>query len=113
MSWEIEFYEDDKQNMPVIEFLLSLPAKEQAKANWTINLLERTGVNLTQPYVKHLEGALWELRTNNNRILYFLDKNVFVLLHGFKKKTMKLPVREKDIAVNRMEIYLKRGEENG
>jgi len=29
------------------------------------------------------------------------------------KKTMKLPVREKEIAVKRMEIYLERGEENG
>jgi len=32
MNWEIEFYEDDKQNMPVMDFLLSLPANEQAKA---------------------------------------------------------------------------------
>ncbi len=113
MNWEIEFYEDDKQNMPVIEFLLSLSAKEKAKAEWMINLLEKTGINLAQPYVKHLEGALWELRTNNNRILYFLDQNIFVLLHGFKKKTIKLPVREKETALKRIETYLKRSEKNG
>ncbi|MBU4314658.1 MAG: type II toxin-antitoxin system RelE/ParE family toxin [Actinobacteria bacterium] len=56
---------------------------------------------------------LWELRikfsSNNFRVIYFLYiKNVFVLLHAFKKKTPKIQKKELDTAKNRMIDYLKR-----
>ena len=77
-----------------------------------IDLLEKTGVNLTDPYSKHIERSLWELKPQRNRILYFLNKRTFVLLHGFKKTSKKLPVSEKEIALRRMEEYLKRREKS-
>ncbi len=113
MNWEIDFYEDEKGNTPVQDFILSLPAKEMAKATWIIDLLEKTGINLGQPYVKHIEGQLWELRPQQNRILYFLYDKIFVILHGFKKKTDKLPLREKEIAIKRMKDYIERREKDG
>lgn len=113
MKWDIEFYEDRNENIPLDEFLSILSAKEQAKGLWIIDLLEKTGINLTQPYAKHIEDKLWELRFQNNRILYFLKDQTFILLHGFKKKTKKLPEKEKETAIKRMKDYLKRGEKDG
>ena len=113
MKWEIEFYEDNNSDIPLDNFLDSLPIKEQTKIAWTIDLLERTGINLTLPYAKHIEDKIWELRIQNNRILYFLKDKTFILLHGFKKKTNKLPKKEKNIATIRMKDYLERCEKNG
>ena len=44
---------------------------------------------------KYLDGEIWELRPGNNRVLYFYyEKNTFVLLHMFRKKTQKTPKAE-------------------
>jgi len=47
------------------------------------------------PYVKHLEGELWELRPVRDRIFFvaWLDGG-FVLLHHFMKQTQKTPAHE-------------------
>ena len=108
MQWEIELYEDEKGNIPIRKFIENLQPSEKAKVIWIIDLLEKTGINLTEPYAKHIEGTLWELRPRQNRILYFLYKGTFVLLHGLKKTKQKLPASEKNIAFRRMEDYLKR-----
>jgi phage-related protein len=108
MRWEIEIYEDEKGNIPVKKFIEDLQPGEKAKIIWIIDLLEKTGINLTEPYAKHIEGSIWELRPRRNRILYFLHKGTFVLLHGLKKTTQKLPASDKEIAFRRMEDFLKR-----
>ena len=43
-----------------------------------------------QPYIKHLDAEIWELRPLRDRILFvaWLDGS-FVLLHPFVKKTQK------------------------
>ncbi len=112
MAWEIEFYKDEKGNVPVEGFIENPPPKEKAKIIWIIDLLEGTGINLSEPYAKHIEGSLWELKPQQNRIIYFLNKETFVLLHGFRKKSQKLPIHERETALRRMEDYLKRRREN-
>ena len=43
-----------------------------------------------EPFIKHLEGDIWELRPLRDRILFaaWLDDG-FILLHHFVKKTQK------------------------
>jgi len=108
MKYNIEFYQDNKRNFPVVDFIESVSEQEKAKIVWVIDLLSLTGPNITMPHAKHIEKQLWELRPKSIRILYLMHKNSFVLLHAFKKKTQKLPAHEKEIALKRMEIYLKR-----
>lgn len=60
-----------------------------------IQLLQDNGTRLGEKITKHLEEDIWELRPGKNRVLFFyFDKNTFVLLHHFRKKTMKTPRRE-------------------
>ena len=60
-----------------------------------IQLLEDHGVQLGANITKHLEDGIWELRPGKNRVLYFYHKNdTYVLLHHFRKKTLKTPRRE-------------------
>jgi len=121
MKWSIELYEKDNGQCPVLEFILSLPPKHQAKVEREIDLLEEFGINLTYPHTRKIEGGsykdLWELRIkfarDISRIFYFIHlNNKFVLLHGFVKKSNKTPKNELEKAKNYMIDYLRRCTEN-
>ena len=110
---EIEFYKTEAGKEVIAEFLESLPAKDTAKVLRDIDLLAQYAPNLREPYTKHIEGPIWELRSkfssNIHRILYFVNKrNVLVLLHGFTKKTQKTPPSEIELAKKRLTDYEKR-----
>ncbi len=109
MDWEIEFYQKETGEIPVEDFLLSLNPKLRAKAYSDILLLKKLGINIREPFSTPIKGehhkGLFELRvkfsSDITRIFYFLfEKNTFVLLHGFVKKTNKTPERELKKALN-------------
>jgi phage-related protein len=117
MEYEIELYEKIDRETPVLDFIVSLDAKKQAKIYREIDLLEKFGNELHFPHVRKIEGkkydVLWELRIKFSsdifRILYFqYSENKSILLHGFKKKTEKTPPNELEIALNRMNDYIRR-----
>lgn len=116
---KVVFYQKESGKIPVHEFLLSLQPKLRAKAFSDIELLEKHGSELREPYVKSIQGksnkGLYELRIKFSsdiaRIFYFTYyNNKFVLLHGFVKKTMKTPSREIERARKYMEDYIRRVE---
>lgn len=103
--------------VPVQDFLYSLNPKLRAKAFSDIELLKRLRTELKEPYVKPIKGkknkGLYELRikfsSNIARIFYFTYyNNKFVLIHGFIKKTMKIPESEIKKARKYMEDYRRR-----
>lgn len=111
--YKIEFYATADGKEVVAEFLDSLPAKHQAKAFREIDLLEEFGNALKEPYVKHIEGEIWELRirfsSDISRIFYFIwNAETIVLLHGFLKKTQKTPRPEIETAKKRLTDYQER-----
>jgi len=117
MEWEVEYYKKENGNIPVLDYLLSLEVKMRAKAFSEIELLEKHGLNLREPYVKPIKGiqykGLFELRvkfsSNISRIFYFAyQNNTFVLLHGFTKKTEKTPQREIERALLYKKNYERR-----
>ncbi len=117
MDWQVEYYKKKSGDIPVLNFLLTLNPKMRAKAFSEIELLERHGINLREPYVKPIKGekykGLFELRikfsSDISRIFYFtFQNNTFVLLHGFTKKTDKTPANELDRAIRYKEDYERR-----
>lgn len=101
--WQIHFYEDRHGKSPVLEFINSLSPKDRAKVNNIFRLLEEFGTNLGMPHAHRIEGRLWELRTGDNRLFYFLYlERKFVILHGFRKQSMKTPEKEIATALRRM-----------
>ena len=110
MKAVIEFYRTKDGREPLAEFLDSLPTNFRAKALWELDLLAEKGQELREPYVKHIEGELWELRikfaSNISRIFYFIPyKTKIVLLHGFVKKTRRTPAQHIRIAKERLKDY--------
>ena len=104
--YEIYFYEDKDGNSPVLEFIevLSKRTDKDSRINLKkiqdyIRVLREHGKAAGEPYIKHLDGEIWEIRPIRGRILFasWID-NDFILLHYFVKKTQKTPQREIDQA---------------
>ena len=114
--YEIIFYEDEKGNNPVLEYLTEL-SKTNGKSSRVrlkktqdyINLLKNYGKTVGEPYMKHLDGDIWELRPQRDRILFAgVIDGAFVLLHHFLKKTQKTPKREIEQAKRELADFKKR-----
>lgn len=102
MVWRIEFL-----NPVALSEVEALPVDMRAHLQRIAELiaahgLERVGV----PYVKHLEGKLWELRLKGRdgiaRSLYVTASGRrIVILRTFVKKTQATPRREIELALAR------------
>ncbi len=111
-------YKDRKGRQPVHEFMEELAASsgKDARINLKkigsyITLLDKNGLSIGEPYIKHLRGEIWELRPLRNRILFAaLVEGKFVLLHVFLKKTQKTPVAEIEKAERELEDFRRRFE---
>lgn len=74
-----------------------------------IRVLQEYGTRASEPYVKHIEDDIWELRPLDDRIFFFYFKdNTFILLHHFLKKTKKTPRREIEQAKKNQTDHLER-----
>ncbi len=112
-SWEVTFYETAQGARPAEAWLRDQPVKAQARFAWVFNLLEEHGTSVKGPYVSHLRGKIWEVRVEHQkvqrRLLYFsAPERKFVMLHGFVKKTQKMPPKEIEVAEQRMRDYATR-----
>ena len=114
MDWQIEFYQEEDGTEPVKEFLMKLNISTRRKIFSYLDILEEKGL-LPYPYSRKIEGTrkLRELRiefaSNIYRILYFLyTGKQIILLHGFTKKTQKMPLKELATAQRRLKDFLNR-----
>lgn len=117
----IYFYKDINGNEPVKEYLKELAKKKDKdsriksdKINDYIEALKQYGKQLGEPYIKHLDGDIWELRPLRDRILFVAwHEGGFVLLHQFMKKTQKTPAREIEQAKRELADLIERKVEYG
>lgn len=113
----VEFYETENGNIPLEEFLKMLDVKMRAKLLGIIKILQEKGNRLREPYSKHLDDGIFELRgkvgSDISRVLYFFYYNKKIILtNGFIKKTQKTPKTEIDKAKKYRSDYLERIDKN-
>ena len=118
--YSIEFYENTDGVSELWDFLESLRIKsvtnkdariQHKQISLYIQLLQDNGTRLGENITKHLDDGIWELRPGNNRVLYFYFANdTFVLLHQFRKKSRKTPLREIEKAKAERTDYISRKE---
>jgi len=78
-----------------------------------MKILSEYGTRTGEPYVKHIEGDIWELRPRNDRVFFFWwNGKQFILLHHFIKKSQKTPKREIEQAKNNMRDFIERSGED-
>ena len=77
MGFKVIFYEKSDGGTPVEDFIIDQDNKMKAKIIGMLELLEERGNSLREPYSKHLEDGIFEIRcqvgNNITRILYFLS----------------------------------------
>jgi phage-related protein len=102
------FFQTDSGNQPVRNWLKSLELDERMLIGADIMSVEY-GWPIGMPTVKYLCDGLWEVRTNLDnkiaRVLFRIDGEKMILLHGFIKKTQKTPKGELDLALSRFKMY--------
>ena len=114
--YEIYFYKDKNGKEPITEYLQELKNKTGKdskikfnKINDYIEVLSEYGTYAGEPYIKHIEEDIWELRPLSDRIFFVTwYKNGFMLLHHFTKKTNKTPSREIETAKRKLKEILER-----
>jgi phage-related protein len=105
------FFKTDAGTEPVRNWLKDLPVVERKAIGEDIKTVQ-FGWPLGMPLVDHLEGGIWEVRTRLStriaRVLFVLDGDTMVLLHGFIKKEQKTPKPELDLAKDRLKLLKRR-----
>ena len=105
MSWEVYYFQTKRGTYPVKEFIKEQNILTQARITKSIELLSHKGPFLKPPYIKKLQNKLYELRISGKdtfRLFYTIINAEYYILHAFKKKSQKTPVRELKIAIDRM-----------
>ena len=102
MVWLVEFFNEE-----VKEALDECPLDLRASFQRIVELIQSHGLeHVREPYVKHLEGPLWEIRMKGKsgiaRAIYVtaVGKRI-VIVHVFQKKTQKTHRREIETALKR------------
>lgn len=107
MKWSVVF-----MNAEVKAELDVLPNDIRASFERIVRLIEAAGLpNVHEPYVKHLEGPLWEMRMKGKdgiaRAAYVtMTGRRVVVVRVFPKKTQKTPRREIELALKRAKEVL-------
>jgi phage-related protein len=104
MNWKVEIL-----NETVEQEIDALPEDMQAKLLRIVDMIGAMGLErMREPYVKHLEKNLWEMRMTGrdgiSRVIYVTatGKRV-VIVRAFVKKTQKTPRSEIIMALKRAE----------
>lgn len=113
VKFEVQFYEKENGEIPVEDFLLSLDKKMRAKLTGMISILQDYGNQLREPYSKHLEDGIFEIRSKvgsdiSGVLYFFCYDGKIILTNGFVKKTQKTPRIEITRAKKYREDYIKR-----
>ena len=93
MHMEVAFYRTDSGSEPVRDWLKGLAKAEKRIIGGDIKTVQY-GWPLGMPVVRKLEQGLWEIRSRLDkriaRVLFTVQDNRMILLHGFIKKSQKI-----------------------
>jgi phage-related protein len=95
MQWSVGFLDEETKAA-----LDTLPLDIRASFQRIVELIQAHGLDrIREPYLKHLEGPLWEMRVKGKsgiaRAVYVTATGMrIVVVHVFAKKTQKTPRKE-------------------
>lgn len=109
----VVFYRTDAGNEPALDWFRELGQEERRTVGADLRTLQ-IGFPLGMPLCRSLGDGLWELRSvlphRIARVMFFLDGETFIVVHGFIKKSQKTPPTELETARRRKRHYETRSE---
>jgi phage-related protein len=101
----VVFFRTLTGNEPVREWLKSLSPQDKKAIGEDIKTAQ-FGWPLGMPLVRKIEPGLWEVRSHITagiaRVLFTVEGDFIVLLHGFVKKSKKTPLDDLSVARKRL-----------
>jgi len=109
---KVVFFRTGSGTEPARRWLKSLSHPHRKAIGEDIKTVQ-FGWPLGMPLVERIAPYLWEVRTKvpNGiaRVLFTVDGHMMIILHGFIKKTKKIPQRELNTARSRLKQYQEAG----
>lgn len=103
--FQVHFYKTSAGNEPVREWLLSLSEEEKKTIGEDIKTVQ-FGWPIGMPVSRKVAKDLWEIRSKLQnkiaRVIFTIEGSEIILLHGFIKKTQKLPGKDLEMAKRRL-----------
>lgn len=101
----VRFYKTASGQEPVREWLKALPQHERKVIGDDIKTAQY-GWPIGMPLIRKLEAGLWEVRSRLKsriaRVVFTVHDNRMILLHGFIKKSQKMPLKDLQVARQRL-----------
>ena len=102
----VRFYRTDAGTEPVLEWLRGLDKGDRRVIGLDLMRVQ-LGWPVGMPLVRSLKGGLWEVRSTLPsqriaRLILCFHEASLVVLHGFIKKTRKIPADDLALAKRRM-----------
>jgi phage-related protein len=102
---KVNFFRTEHGTEPVREWLKSLSPDEMRVIGEDIKTVQY-GWPLGMPFVRKMEPGLWEVRSKLgdriSRVLFTINNDRMILLHGFIKKSEKTPLDDLNLARQRL-----------
>ena len=107
-GFDVVFFETENGKQPVREFIKNLSKEDQKEVESDIRAVQdKFPIGL--PLVKKLKPKLWEIRSTTkdgiNRVFFTFFNKKIILLHAFVKKVQKTPLKEIDVAIERLKDF--------
>ena len=98
------FYRSSSGREPVRDWLRDMDPELRAIIGTDLRTVQY-GWPVRMPLVRSLSGGLWEmrssLRSSSARVVFLVADDTLVPLHGFIKKSRKIPKKDLDLAKRR------------
>jgi phage-related protein len=108
----VVFFRTEAGTEPVRRWLQALSSSHKKAIGEDIKTVQ-FGWPLGMPLVEKVEPYLWEVRSHVPdgiaRVLFTVDGQTMILLHGFIKKTRRIPQTEINTARSRLRQYQEAG----
>ena len=106
----VHFYKNLNGKEPVREWLLALDREDCKIIGIDIKTVE-FGWPVGMPVCKPLGRGMYEVRSNLKdniaRVIFCIEEDMMILLHGFIKKSQKTPDKEIELAFKRKKEVLR------
>jgi phage-related protein len=101
----VVFFKTEAGAEPVRQWLKKLDRKHRKSIGEDIKTVQ-FGWPLGMPLIRKLEAELWEVRSDLGgriaRVVFTVQDDLMVLLHGFIKKSQKTPIADLSTARKRL-----------
>jgi len=107
-SLQVVFFKTESGKQPVRDFILELTREDKKEIGSDIFTVQKE-FPLGPPLVEKIDTDLWEIRSHIAdgicRIFFTIHQETIVLLHGYIKKSQKIPQKELRIVKERLKEF--------